>query len=80
MFYGYILIACLTVLLVGYSVGRRIGIKEGKKIAINRTIIELKADYYTDKKCPICLSNLINKAMTYNLCKISLEGERKNER
>ncbi|SNR87953.1 hypothetical protein SAMN05446037_1001193 [Anaerovirgula multivorans] len=61
MLYGYILIACLTMVLLGYSIGRRIGIKEGRERAKNHAIIELKLDYYNNKKCPICLNNSVNK-------------------
>ncbi|AOY77167.1 hypothetical protein [Clostridium formicaceticum] len=57
MLYGYILISCLVLLLLGYSIGRRIGIKEGSKKARSHAVIELKLDYYHHKKCPICANN-----------------------
>ncbi|SDK49384.1 hypothetical protein [Natronincola ferrireducens] len=57
MLYGYILICCLIILLMGYSMGRRIGIKEGNEKAFSNTIISLKLDYYNNKSCPICSSS-----------------------
>ncbi|AKL95380.1 hypothetical protein CACET_c19320 [Clostridium aceticum] len=54
MLHGYILISCLILLLIGYSIGRRVGIKEGDKRAVNHAVIQLKLDYYNHKKCPIC--------------------------
>ncbi|SES69850.1 hypothetical protein SAMN05660297_00291 [Natronincola peptidivorans] len=68
MLYGYILIFYLVILLLGYSIGRRIGIEEGREKAINQTVIGLKIDYYNKKKCPICSSSK-------NLHKMRLNSE-----
>lgn len=61
MLYGYILIVSLIIALIGYSVGRRIGIREGQAKAVNHAMIELKLDYYNNKKCPICLNSPTGK-------------------
>lgn len=61
MLYGYIIITYLIILLIGFAVGRRVGIKEGQNKAIEQLPIGLKLKYYSNKKCPICLNNESNR-------------------
>ncbi|MBM7613837.1 hypothetical protein [Alkaliphilus hydrothermalis] len=53
-FYGYIIIICLFNMLLGYSVGRRIGNKEGFEKGMSEVPLSLKLEYYQTSQCPVC--------------------------
>ncbi|KNF08916.1 hypothetical protein CLPU_5c02230 [Gottschalkia purinilytica] len=44
----------LICMLIGYGLGRRIGIKEGEKKGLLIAPLELRKDMLTTGKCPIC--------------------------
>ncbi|KAB3527249.1 hypothetical protein [Alkaliphilus serpentinus] len=54
MLYGYIIILSLFTLLLGYGIGRRIGLKEGYKKATVELPFILKEKLYENNICPIC--------------------------
>lgn len=54
MLYGYIIILCLIMVLLGYATGRRIGIKEGFQKGLCQVPLDLKLAYFETSKCPIC--------------------------
>lgn len=54
MLYGIVVIISLFLILVGYSVGRRIGLREGFEKGLNYAPIMLRKEYYNTEKCPIC--------------------------
>ncbi|WP_041720773.1 hypothetical protein [Alkaliphilus metalliredigens] len=56
MLYGYILSYSLVLILMGYGVGRRFGVKEGLNKGLKRQRLIDKSYYFGHKQCPICLS------------------------
>jgi len=54
MLYGYIIILCLSMVLIGYAVGRRVGFKEGATKAKYTLPLDYKMIYLKENKCPVC--------------------------
>lgn len=61
MLYGYIIIISSLLLLIGYSIGRRVGIKEGVEKGKTLNAIYSKQESYYTNICPMCKTNYINK-------------------
>lgn len=61
MLYGTIIIICLFMLLIGYSLGRRIGKKEGYEKALSYVPLALKIEYFQRNQCPICFKQQHHK-------------------
>lgn len=61
MLYGYIIILCLTMVLIGYAAGRRVGFKEGSIKTRLALPLDYKMIYLKENKCPVCgkLNNII---------------------
>lgn len=57
MLYGYIIIISSILILIGYSIGRRIGIKEGIEKGKSLNSILFKQKSYYSNTCPICKTN-----------------------
>jgi hypothetical protein len=51
---GWFIIIALLIFLVGYSIGRRTGIKEGYNEGMAYAPIEIKREYFEHGRCPIC--------------------------
>lgn len=56
MLYGYMIIVFSLPLLIGYAVGRRVGIKEGFKKGLALSSISFKLESYNDL-CYFCKRN-----------------------
>ena len=51
------LIIILFILLIGYSIGRRIGLKEGYTKGINEAPINIRKEILKSGLCPFCRKN-----------------------
>lgn len=57
MKYGIITIMILLVFLIGYALGRRIGIKQGYERGIAYAPLKLKEEAYENYSCPLDISD-----------------------
>ncbi|QEK12170.1 hypothetical protein FQB35_07160 [Crassaminicella thermophila] len=61
MIYGIYSIIILSIFLLGYAIGRRIGIKEGYKKGVYYAPLKMREDVYNDHSCPLCNNQIDNK-------------------
>lgn len=54
MLYGYIIILSLSMVLIGYSVGRRVGIREGAERTKHSLALDYKLLCLQQNQCPVC--------------------------
>ncbi|HWR55681.1 MAG TPA: hypothetical protein VN462_04210 [Negativicutes bacterium] len=54
------LIFSLLLFGLGYTVGRRIGLKQGKELGLVQTIIDLRIAGLEKGRCPLCFKGVEN--------------------
>lgn len=50
----FFILGCLVSVLVGYAVGRRIGMASGTKVATAKAALRMRQDLLTTGICPTC--------------------------